>query len=554
MAIGGKTLGIVSGLAVGIVSGVMLAALNPIVPKTGDPVETESVDQVSELEPTQKAADPALPRLSMVEPEIEQSEEPGPTVDVTPTDEDETPAVEQETVAKVEDVETPEPEPIVESELTSEPPQTVELETLDPVTEPDTQHALVLPENADTSGIDAAPEEPSTAQSGARPNVFNTPAAAVDLAEPTLDTNSPDVAQAEPASQGTIETSTVKAPEPTTEPSVISPTETVVAALPKIEDPAAPVSVAVVTEDPEPEEKIQSNTSGTFKTTGGSIITQGSSLPKIGEDPETGLASIGSGTKSSRFKTIGDSAKITEPSTDVVGTAETAPDAGALVRNANEFPVTSEPLVSIILIDDGKIAAQLPSLQGLNLPLTIAVSLDEDDASERAAQYRDAGFEVLAMTPRNVKLSLSGGQSSTQVSELLTQYFEILPSAIGLIDRPSANLQRDQRLSRSIVKHFATTGHGLITYAGGLNGAKRVADQENVANGTVFAFVDKSGEAGQIITQQLDRAAREARKSGSALVMATASKATLGTLVSWSLSSNARAVTLAPVSASLLKI
>lgn len=37
------------------------------------------------------------------------------------------------------------------------------------------------------------------------------------------------------------------------------------------------------------------------------------------------------------------------------------------------------------------------------------------------------------------------------------------------------------------------------------------------------------------------------------MIMATPSKATLGTLLSWSLSSKARAVTLAPASAALLK-
>jgi len=215
--------------------------------------------------------------------------------------------------------------------------------------------------------------------------------------------------------------------------------------------------------------------------------------------------------------------------------------------------VTDDPLMSIILIDDGKIAAQLPSLQGLNLPLTIAVSLDEEDAQSRARTYRDAGFEVLTMAPRNVELSLSGGQSNEQVAELMTRYFEIMPESIGLIDRPAANLQKDQRLLRSVVKSFAETGHGIITYAGGLNGTKRIADQQDVSNGTVFRFLDKSGEAGVILTQQLDRAAREARNKGSVIIMATASKSTLGTLVGWSLSSKARAVTLAPVSASLLK-
>ena len=45
MAIGGKTLGIVSGLAVGLTSGVILAALNPIVPQKGEPAEQKSIEE-----------------------------------------------------------------------------------------------------------------------------------------------------------------------------------------------------------------------------------------------------------------------------------------------------------------------------------------------------------------------------------------------------------------------------------------------------------------------------------------------------------------------------
>ncbi len=536
MAIGGKTLGIVSGLTVGLTSGVILAALNPIVPTKGDPAQTQPIEEARIAPAPEQTSEPALPKLSMV--------------DTTP---DAEPVTEEAPIAEVEaEVEVAEPEvsePVVEEseaiEPSIEPTQTAEVETLDPIEEPTTELAMVLPENSETADVDAAPEQPEAASNDDQPIVSTEPAAAVELAEPTLDTQSPEVDTTEIAKADPVEVTSVAEAEQTQEPTALSPTETVVASLPTIQDPEQPKPAVAVVEDPAEEEK--PNTSGTFKTTGGSIITRGSGLPKIGENEGTGLASIGTGT-GSRFKTIGDSAKITgETATDA------EPDVGALVRNANEFPVTDEPLMSVILIDDGKIAPQLPSLQKLNLPLTIAISLDDADANTRAEKYRNAGFEVLAMTPRNVKLSLSGGQTNDQVAALLDQYFDIMPSAVGLIDRPSANLQKDQRLSRAVVKHFAKTGHGLVTYAGGLNGTKRVADQENVSSGAVFRFLDKSGEAGLIVTQQLDRAAREARSKGAVIVMATPSAATLGTLVGWSLSSKARAVTLAPVSASLLK-
>ena len=536
MAIGGKSLGIVSGLAVGLTSGVILAALNPIVPQKGASVSIAAVDEIALAPEPETKSDPSLPKLSMVDTTPEASTESESSV-------------EPEAVVAITEPSGEVNEPTIEPEVTSEPPQTIELETLEPVGEPETQLALVLPENTQQNDLSSAPQQLISAQNDTQPNVSSEPAQAIDLAEPNLETDSPIVTVAEPVTSDAVEIASVSEPEPTAEPSAIIPNDTVVASLPKIQDPIAPKRAVAIVEETEPEE--QPNTSGTFKTSGGSIITKGSNLPKIGGTQESNLASLGSGNKTSRFKTIGDSTKILGD--DDTQTESQDPDVGALVRNANKFPVSDAPLLSIILIDNGQIENQLSSLQGLNLPLTMAISLDEPDAAERAKKYTDAGFEVLAMTPRNVKLSLSGGQSNEQVAKLLTEYFNIMPTSVGLIDRPSANLQKDQRLSRSVVKHFAKTGHGLITYGGGLNGTKRAADQENVASGTVFRFLDKSGEAEQIITQQLDRAAREARSKGAAIVMATPSKATLSTLVGWSLSSKARAVTLAPVSASLLK-
>ncbi len=524
MAIGGKSLGIVSGLAVGLTSGVILAALNPVIPRT-DSTQIADAPEASQIEDVKEPSnDPALPKLSMVDT--------APTVEEAVIEPEQEPEVE---------------EPAVVAEI-SEPPKTGDADTLEPVVTPEKQ-AIALPIDADVTTEIVDPVEPTVVAADSQPQLSTDPAKAIELAEPTLQTESPDVVVAALVTTETLETADLSEPEADQEPTELSPVDDTVAALPVIENPAPPkANVADPAETPTEDgvaadviEEEKPNTSGTFKTTGGSIITQGSRLPKIGGEQ-----------KKSRFPTIGSSSNITEaPEEQAV--EEPLPNPGALIANANEFPVTDDPLMSIILIDDGKIAAQLPSLQGLNLPLTIAVSLDEEDAQSRARTYRDAGFEVLTMAPRNVELSLSGGQSNEQVAELMTRYFEIMPESIGLIDRPAANLQKDQRLLRSVVKSFAETGHGIITYAGGLNGTKRIADQQDVSNGTVFRFLDKSGEAGVILTQQLDRAAREARNKGSVIIMATASKSTLGTLVGWSLSSKARAVTLAPVSASLLK-
>ena len=64
MAIGGRTLGIVSGLAVGLVFCVFLVVLNPIISKLGDATVTQPIDKLVVLSELEKKTDTALPKRS----------------------------------------------------------------------------------------------------------------------------------------------------------------------------------------------------------------------------------------------------------------------------------------------------------------------------------------------------------------------------------------------------------------------------------------------------------------------------------------------------------
>lgn len=548
MANWGKTAGIMSGLAVGLSGGVFLAAMNPILPRT----DTTSVAQAPMQQSAQDSgvdqgaeagSQDMAPKLSLVQA-------------ATPSPEPVTALPEQSAALDA-------PVSVGQSSVAPKASDVAELGA-DTTLPGETELAMVVPdaEAAPQAAIQTLLKRDEQAET--QPNVSTIPAEPVVLVKPAADTNSPvvltpdvqDVSAAAPAiSRDTATPAAAFVPTPQVSggrdgsavmPQVDSKPQLRIQAKPEPSLADQPVVVVPVLPDPDAETTIialapqpQTNKSGTFQTVG-------SRLPTIGEGGENGISSLGTGGISARIPRIGG-----QTGEEVQQIEE--PTVGAVWANANSFTSTGKPLMSIVLLDTGDIADQLPKLSGLGLPLAIAIPLDQPDVASKARAYRNAGFEVLALSPHDVSLSLSGGQTDEQVAELLQKYFTLMPEALGLIDRPDANLQKDQRLVRAVVSYFAETGHGLITYAGGLNAAPRLADQQNVPSAVVSRVLDGAGESDAVMTGYLNRAARQARSKGQAIVLATPSRATMAALLNWSLSTNARAVTFAPVSAVLIE-
>ncbi|MEM6620400.1 MAG: divergent polysaccharide deacetylase family protein [Pseudomonadota bacterium] len=306
---------------------------------------------------------------------------------------------------------------------------------------------------------------------------------------------------------------------------------------------------------------------GGTERTAGAFRAASRRLPTIGGDGQSnqpgaggGLPTIGDETttpaRSGRFASLGTASRLptvgNTPAAAPTAPPEPSPGAKApFEANALPFQGSTNPLMAVVMLDTGGLQGQLDSIRKLGLPLAIAVPVDAPDATDRARRYRNAGFEVLALAPNDVNLSLSGGQNAGQVGALLDEFFRIMPDALGLIDRPRATLQKDRRLARYVVEHLADTGHGLVTYDEGFNSVPQLAAAQDVPAGAVFRFIDKSGEAGDVIDRTLNRAGFEARSNGAVIVMTTPSPATLQTLLSWAASSKARGLDLAPVSAAL---
>ncbi|MBR9863808.1 MAG: hypothetical protein GYB24_10245 [Rhodobacteraceae bacterium] len=575
MANWGKTAGVLSGLAVGVTSGVFLAALNPILPKT----DTTTVPNA----PAQAGGAPTSPSDTSQGPVAQGEVSRGNAAGA-----DQSPTQALEKVGETDQILPDQtPSEIVTADARDSAPSSVDAARQRPVnTEvavlttktqvpPETELSIAMPVESDTPLTSRLALINPDDGAEIRPSVSSDPAEPVVMQRPSAETSGPDALVPDAAdgdaampslnADGTVERQDVSSertigvldgadnrlPRLDTEPDVVIATRPARNAVEK------PLRIMPVL--PEPENKneaaepqpsgdgvrsaafspvTQPNTSGTF-------ATLGSRLPTIGDSGENGISTLGKSAISKRIPTIGDD----EP---VLSGQIATPAVGALRANANDFTSTGKPLVSVVLLDNGQIEGSLSKFSRLGLPMAIAIPVDQPDVPAKARAYRNAGFEVLALSPRDVSLSLPGGQTDAQVAELLDRFFTLMPEAIGLIDRPEALMQRDQRLVRSVVGYFAQSGHGIITYAGGLNAAPRLADQQDVAFGLVSHILDGAQDTETVVAGYLNRAARTARSKGSSIVLAMPNDETLAALLNWSLGINARTVSFAPVSAALM--
>jgi polysaccharide deacetylase 2 family uncharacterized protein YibQ len=224
----------------------------------------------------------------------------------------------------------------------------------------------------------------------------------------------------------------------------------------------------------------------------------------------------------------------------------------ALEFNATDFERDERPLLGVILLDIGADGLDVDKLKKLNAPITIAILADASDASERALEYNDAGFEVIAMVSDDNDDALNKANNAAQVQNALDVTFSNVPHAIGLMDNEQGSLQKNNRMSGEIVNSLKATGHGLVTFAKGLNAIDRVAGAAGVRSAKIERAIDAKGEGKIQMVRYLDRASLDAGRDGSVIILGTTTKETVATIAVWLLSSKGQNLAIAPASAVLL--
>ncbi len=329
--------------------------------------------------------------------------------------------------------------------------------------------------------------------------------------EPADDTvKTEEVATEETASEDEV---AILTPEPTENAPDVNPEEEKKFKLPTIEpeEPEAPVEEVV--EEAVEDEGI-----------------------KIGQKPSSSLPSI----------------TPEEPEVTTPDAKEEVQDGNALEFNATAFEGSDRPLMGVILQDIGDKGLKIEDLKKLNAPITIAIDADMQNASERALAYKAAGFEVVAMAPSDRTAALNIARNSQEVNDALDVLFTSVPNAIGMIDNPLAKLQKNSRTSDVVVDNFVETGHGLITYAKGLNSVDRSAKSKGVKASKVSRILDANRENKALMLRYLDRVSLDAGRDGEVIILGTTSKETVAVLAGWIFSSKGQSVAIAPASAVLL--
>lgn len=200
------------------------------------------------------------------------------------------------------------------------------------------------------------------------------------------------------------------------------------------------------------------------------------------------------------------------------------------------------PLFSVVLIDDGQGALGPEALAGFPYPLTIALDAGQSGAAELMQDYRDLGFEIMAMA------GLPDAASPQDVEITLEAALTALPEAVGVMETPDLGLQGSREVSDQVTTWVADSGHGLLLFPNGLDTARKLATRDGVPAATVFRDFDGDGQDAATIRRFLDGAAFRAAQEGGVVMVGRMRPDTISALLLWGLQDRASRVALVPVS------
>lgn len=423
-----------------------------------------------------------------------------------------------------------------------------------PSPEVETLPAVETPSEADTPlSAEAVAQTPDTSiEEDAAPEADLTPAprpdpATIDDVEPQPITETPgsiEVAiedpvlptpQAEEISRpNTVNENITISLRPVQRPT-IAVTETATLNAPEVgNSPSAPSTINVPEEttraaiDPD-----QTDIAATAQPTATENAGQGSLL-QAATDLDEAFPQL----RSNRLPTVGSSLVAADAS----GVGPDSP----LVQFAAQFErINQRPMLSVVLMDEGRDDIDLSLLREFPFPLSVAIDPTASDAAERARQFRSVGLEVLAI------LDLPEGAKPEDVEVNLGTSLLGLPESVAILEGSGIGLQENREVSDKVISFVKSSGHGLVMLPKGLNTAQKMAARDGVPSVTVFRDFDGKEQTEVIMRRFLDQAAFKARQEEGVLMLGRLRPDTLAALAVWTLADRASTVALAPASALL---
>tara|TARA_R110002094_G_scaffold19487_5_gene31051 strand:- start:650 stop:1882 length:1233 start_codon:yes stop_codon:yes gene_type:complete len=223
----------------------------------------------------------------------------------------------------------------------------------------------------------------------------------------------------------------------------------------------------------------------------------------------------------------------------------------AFTANSNAIVDVEGPVLSIILVDIGATGVVQSELLKQTFPFAFAVNAARSDAGFVTSDYRDAGFEVVALLNGAEVEALTSGEAAVA---LVKATLANIPDALAVVDDPMAALQKNRRLFAPVLESLLETGQGILGFKGGLSTMGQAAMDLNVPSGQVYRYLDDTITDKTAVARIVDRATVEAAKDGVAIIMAVATPVNVQGLTDWVNSNDGRKVTLVPISTAMSRL
>ncbi|WP_179747298.1 polysaccharide deacteylase family 2 protein [Pseudooceanicola antarcticus] len=431
------------------------------------------------------------------EPEAAPEAEAEPEIDPAP---DAEPAAEPETVAEPAPESADEPEAALSEEVPAEPaPAPAEpAEAAEPAREPEAEVTL--------QGL--SPVTPPAESAGGTTMAASDPVESAPTGFPASELDALGTAP-EIAPEVSVETAPENAEGAETELAAMS--------VPEAETPAPEAEADL---SPEPEDLAQPEISPRLPQVGETAATE-AEAPRLPGKAADGPLTL----------------------------REDAPDATS-VRPFEAYAVDYDatdprPRMAVVLIDAGDSPVTFNALRRFPYPLSFALDPSLPDATRTMRAYRDAGFEVLALS------DLPEGAAPADVETATQSWIGAMPEAVALMEATPGALQRGRESSEQLAAALAEIGQGLVLYPEGLDTARKLAEREGVPAATLFRDFDAKGEDQKVIRRFLDYAALKADQEGGVVMVGRLRPETVSALLVWGLADRAGKVQLVPVTAVL---
>jgi polysaccharide deacetylase 2 family uncharacterized protein YibQ len=269
--------------------------------------------------------------------------------------------------------------------------------------------------------------------------------------------------------------------------------------------------------------------------------------PAQEEDKELGLAEE-SAPSLTEDKELGrDEATETGPADEVNEQSQIAPVGPAIDAFAvPPVPTENQPLMAVVLVDNGNMRLDPDILGSLPFTVTIAVPAKNDVHNALMRYYRDEGFEVALL------IDLPEGSNATEVTEILDNAISTVSEATTILERTPGTLQNSREISTALVDRLALSGHGLVIYDSGVNPALERAKSVAVPVKTIYRNLDQDNGNERAMRRFLDGAAFRAQQEGSVIIAASPSPSVISALTFWSLQERSSSVIKTSLSQALL--